>query len=123
MSAYCVDFNSGSDWYAPVSQSENFWDFAGGCGRSWVVIESGQFATIYQASVSGGTGGTGSTSPQFTQEEVTALKYQAANPSPFNLSISDGSLVASAIVATWAVAWGFRQLVKALGVIDGDLQE
>lgn len=120
MSAYCVDFNGGSDWYAPASQSENFWDFAGGCGRGWVVIESGQFATIYQASVGGGTG---STSPQFTAEEVTALKWQAANPSPFNLSISDGSLVAGAIVATWAVAWGFRQLVKALGVIDGDSQE
>ena len=55
----------------------------------------------------------------FTAAEVAALKYQAANPSPFNLSMSDGALVASAICATWAVAWGVRQLVRALSV-DGE---
>lgn len=115
MSAYCVDFNGGSDWYAPASQSDNFWDLAGGCSRAWVVIESSQFQGIYNASVSGGTGGTGgTTSPQFTTEEVAALKYMAANPSPFNLSVEDGYLVSGSIVGVWVVAWAFRALYLTL---------
>lgn len=120
MSAYCVDFNSGSDWYAPASQSDSFYDFAAGCSRGWVVIQSHEFQAIYNASQTG-TGGT--TSPQFTETEVAALKWQAANPSPFNLSIPDGALVGGAIVATWAVAWGLRQLVQTLGVSDGNSSE
>lgn len=123
MSAYCVDFNSGPDWYAPAAQSENFGDFAGGCSRGWVVIQSGQFQGIYNASVSGGTGGTGgSTSPQFTAEEVAALKYLASNPSPFNLSVEDGYLVAGSIVGVWVVAWAFRALYLTLRS-DGEPNE
>ena len=70
------------------------------------------------------TGASGAPTPtpssiQFTAEEVAALKFQAMNPSPFNLSISDGALVSGAIVGTWAVAWAARQFVRALGS-DGE---
>ena len=51
----------------------------------------------------------------FTASEIQALKYQAANPSPFNLSISDGSLIAGSVAAVWAFAWVLRQVVAALG--------
>lgn len=107
MSAYCVDFNGGADWYAPASQSENFWDFAGGCARGWVVIESGQFQGIYNASQGGGSTGT---TQQFTEAEVVALKYQAANPSPFNLTLVEGALIASAILGVWGIAVCWREL-------------
>lgn len=108
MSAYCVDFNSGADWYAPASQSDNFWDFAAGCSRGWVVIESGQFQGIYNASQS--QGGSTGTTQQFTEAEVVALKYQAANPSPFNLTLEEGALIASAILGVWGIAVCWREL-------------
>ena len=107
MSAYCVDFNSGSDWYAPASQSESFYDFAGGCARGWVVMQSHEFQAIYNASQSGGSIGT---TQQFTEAEVVALKYQAANPSPFNLTLEEGAQIAVAILGVWAIAVCWREL-------------
>jgi len=122
MAAYCVDFEGGvSGWHSADGNYESHWDFAGLCSRGWVVIQSQEFQDIYLASQAGG-GSTGTTQ-QFTEAEVAALKWQAANPSPFNLSIPDGALVGGAIVATWAVAWGLRQLVQTLGVADGNQQE
>lgn len=116
MAAYCVDFQGGvSGWHSDDGSFETHWDFGGLCQRGWVVIQSHEFLDLYTASQSGGTGGTGgTTSPQFTTEEVTALKYMAANPSPFNLSVEDGYLVSGSIVGVWVVAWAFRALYLTL---------
>lgn len=122
MAAYCVDFESGvSGWHSADGNYESHWNFPAGCSRGWVVIQSYEFQSIYDASQ--GSGGSSGSTTQFTETEVAALKWQAANPSPFNLSVSDGALVGGAIVATWAVAWGLRQLVQTLGVADGNQQE
>lgn len=76
------------------------------CNRGFVIIGSDAYALLKS--------GAGGASAQFTSEEISALKYQAANPSPFNLSIVDGSYVAGAVAATWALAWVLRTLVKTL---------
>lgn len=116
---WCVEFQSGADWYSPANAGQFEQVFTPfDCGRTWLIVHRDDWSALLAAA-----GGADSAPSQFTAEEVTALKWQAANPSPFNLSISDGSLVASAIVATWAAAWGFRALVKALGVLDGEEKE
>ncbi|MBU0916964.1 MAG: hypothetical protein KKD97_11505 [Gammaproteobacteria bacterium] len=121
MAAYCVDFVSDAPYlFSDEGDYESFWDFQSLCPRGWVVIQSQDFRDIYAASQAGGSPGV---TQQFTETEVAALKWQAANPSPFNLSIPDGALVGGAIVATWAVAWGLRQLVQTLGVSDGNSSE
>jgi hypothetical protein len=56
--------------------------------------------------------------PQFTSDEVTALKLQAANPSPFNLSPSDGGLISGAVALVWITGWAFKKFVQALNT-DG----
>lgn len=86
------------------------------CGHPWVTVRADKFLSLVEAYE--GTG-SGSASSQFTADEVAALKYQAANPSPFNLSIPDGSLVSGAIAGTWALAWVLKQLVRALNT-DGE---
>jgi hypothetical protein len=53
---------------------------------------------------------------QFTAAEVQALKIQAASPSPFNLSYSEGGAIAAAVVAVWALAWGIRSSVKTINL-------
>lgn len=116
MAAYCVDFQGGvPGWQSDPGSFESHWDFGSLCQRGWVVIQSQEFLDLHTASQSGGTGGTGgTTSPQFTTEEVAALKYMAANPSPFNLSVEDGYLVSGSIVGVWVVAWAFRALYLTL---------
>lgn len=119
---WCAQFGEAPDyWLSSPGTFEQYGSPSFSCGRQWTVIKTSDFQDIYLASQQGG-GSTGSTA-QFTETEVAALKWQAANPSPFNLSISDGALVGGAIVATWAVAWGLRQLVQTLGVADGNQQE
>lgn len=76
------------------------------CNRGYVVIST----DAYNAFTSGSGGGVS----QFTAQEVAALKYQAANPSPFNLSIEDGYLVAGAVLSVWIAAWCAKALVMAL---------
>lgn len=121
MRIYCSTFEGGTpDWLSLAGNWEQM-DAYATCNRPFIIMETGEFNTLIAAAQQGGSGGT--TSPQFTEAEVAALKWQAANPSPFNLSISDGALVGGAIVATWAVAWGVRQLVQTLGVADGNQQE
>lgn len=95
MSAYCVDFNGGSDWYAPASQSDNYWDFSAACPRAWVVIESGQFSSIYQASVSGGSGSP-SSAPVYA------------------LSVADGTELAWLIGGAWALAYAARLVIAPI---------
>lgn len=120
MRIYCTTFSPSSDWLATAGNWEQM-DAYATCNRPYIIMETGEFNTLVAAAQQGGSGDT--TSPQFTETEVAALKWQAASPSPFNLSISDGALVGGAIVATWAVAWGLRQLVQTLGVADGNQQE
>lgn len=96
MSAYCVDFNSGSDWYAPASQSDNYWDFSSACPRAWVVIESGQFSSIYQASVSGGSGTPSTSAPVYA------------------LSVADGTELAWLIGGAWALAYAARLVIAPI---------
>lgn len=110
---WCVEFQSGADWYSPANAGQFEQVFAPfSCPRTWLVVHRDDWAALLSAADSGGTGGT--TSPQFTTEEVTALKYMAANPSPFNLSVEDGYLVSGSIVGVWVVAWAFRALYLTL---------
>lgn len=82
----------------------------GGCqGRQYVLMEAGTLDALISAA-GDGSGGAASAPAQFTADEVTALKYQAANPSPFNLSFGDGALIAIAVLAVWAIAVGWKQL-------------
>jgi hypothetical protein len=109
---YCVDFESNpTDWISPAGSYELMEGDSFACTRGWVVIESHDFANIY-ANMS---------TPQFTEAEVTALKLQAANPSPFNLSVEEGGLVASSILGVWAVAAAIKAIVRFFS--GGDSQE
>lgn len=45
---YCVDFQSGSDWYSPAGDFERINDpYA--CGRGWVVIHNNDWQTLLQS--------------------------------------------------------------------------
>ena len=114
MLAWCANFASGADWFAVGSDTPAI-DALGTCTSAYVIIQTSEYNLIRDGYASFVSGGTTPTVSQFTTEEVAALKYQAANPSPFNLSISDGSVVAGAVAATWAVAWACKALVRALG--------
>ncbi|MEK6668181.1 MAG: hypothetical protein AABZ19_05085 [Pseudomonadota bacterium] len=109
---WCVQFGEANDyWLSSAGTFEPYGSAGFNCSRSWTVIKSTDFRDLL-VSVS-------QEQTPFTVEEIAALKFQAANPSPFNLSISDGALVSGAIVGTWAVAWAARQFVRALGS-DGE---
>lgn len=82
MSVYCVDFQSGSDWYAPGSDSEGMPIQANYCGRAWVVMQTSDFnALVTQAQ-----GSTGSTvQPSFplaslTLEQADSLAWMSLAP-------------------------------------------
>lgn len=53
---------------------------------------------------------------------LTPAEYGALSANPFILSSEDASLVGGAIALTWATAWGFRQLARALNT-DGTSNE
>lgn len=61
-------------------------------------------------------------SSPFSDAEIAQLKYQAANPSPLNLSPAEGAQVGGAIVLTWAAIFAVRALIRALNV-DGDFEK
>ena len=42
---------------------------------------------------------------------------------PLQLDIADGASIASAILAVWAVGWGFRVLIRTLRNTDGNQTE
>ncbi|WP_290901859.1 hypothetical protein [Aquabacterium sp.] len=110
---WCVSFGEANDyWLSSLGTFEQYMSQGYSCGRTWTVIKTTDFQAILSAQG-------GPVVSSFTAEEVAALKFQANNPSPFNLSISDGALVSGAIVGTWAVAWAARQFVRALGS-DGE---
>lgn len=37
---------------------------------------------------------------------------------PFNLDTVDGGLIAAAVLSIWAIGFGFRALIRTMGVID-----
>ena len=45
---------------------------------------------------------------------VTAAEYATANASPFILTIAEGASISGAIALVWAVAWGYKQLMKSV---------
>lgn len=112
MRIYCSTFEGGTpDWLSVAGNWEQM-DAYATCNRPFIIMETGEYSQLVSLAQQGGTGGT--TSPQFTTEEVAALKYMAANPSPFNLSVEDGYLVSGSIVGVWVVAWAFRALYLTL---------
>lgn len=98
---YCVDFvPNNADWIGYSADSDSMASDSFSCGRGWVVIQSGEFSAL-----------SSSNSPsQFTAQEVAALKYQAANPSPFNMTLEEGALVAGAVLGVWGIGVGIREL-------------
>lgn len=82
MAAYCVDFQSGSDWYAPAADSEGMPIQANYCGRQWVVIQTYEFNSLVTAS----QGSSGSTvQPSFplaslTLEQAEQLGWMSLAP-------------------------------------------
>lgn len=103
------------------------------CAQFPRTVSTGDVPVTYSCSVSGTTGGViltsqvgsaaGSASlvePYYATCNVDTFRIRS---SPFDLGVTEGALVASAVVATWALAWGLRQLVRALGVADGDKSE
>lgn len=107
---WCAQFGEAPDyWLSSPGTFEQYGSASFSCARQWTVIKTSEFDALRLAADSGGT-----TSPQFTTEEVAALKYMAANPSPFNLSVEDGYLVSGSIVGVWVVAWAFRALYLTL---------
>lgn len=84
-----------------------------------VLMPHTEFRAIVEAAGSGASSPEPSTSA-FTEAEVVALKYQAANPSPFNLSIDDGVTVSYLMLLAFAIAWGFRVLARSLSPATND---
>lgn len=37
---------------------------------------------------------------------------------PFDLSTEDAALISAAVIAVWALAWGFRMLVRTVRTTD-----
>lgn len=87
------------------------------CPAGWYLsMPPDQYVALLTAyrdvlSVANGSGSTGG-SASFTAVEIQALKYQAANPSPWNLSISDGFLVASSVLGVWAIGYCWRSIIN-----------
>ena len=54
---------------------------------------------------------------------LTPAEYAALSANPFILSPEDATLVGGAIALTWATAWGFRQLARALNTDGSSSQE
>lgn len=80
------------------------------CTRGWVVIQSFEFYPLNPALSSSGS--------TFTTAEVAALKYQAANPSPFNLSLEEGGLIAAAVLGVWGLGAAIRAIASTISGSD-----
>lgn len=111
----------GFDWAVAPGDFQAF-NAQGTChlsGMAWVSVPEPVFNLILSDAQSGGSSGSSGTSG-FTSEEIAALKYQAANPNPFNLSISEGGALSVAIVTLWALAWGIRSVTKTINHDGGE---
>ena len=75
---------------------------------------------IIASQVGNATGTASFVTPYYANCEIESFGVRSG---PFDLSTTEGALVGSAVVATWALAWGLRQLVRALGIADGEKTE
>jgi hypothetical protein len=113
---WCADADGSggfTNWRTAATPMECV-DAAGGSGTWWMTHLSQ--AQNLQTYVVGLESSGGSTSSPFTTSEIAALKYQAANPSPWSLSTSDGVTVSGAILVVWSIAWGFRALARSIHI-------
>ena len=58
-----------------------------------------------------------SANPCTTLVAMTPVEYAALATNPFVLTPEDGGLISFAVIAVWAVAWGFRVLASAVGKV------
>jgi hypothetical protein len=86
---------------------------------SWYLLPRADAIALVNAANASSGGTTSDTT--FTAQEVAALKYQAANPSPWALSLGDGALVASAVLGCWVLAVCIREIARAFS--SGDSSE
>lgn len=84
-----------------------------------VLMPHSEFRAILEAAGSGASAPEPSTSA-FTEAEVVALKYQAANPSPFNLTVQDGTEIGFLMLSCFAAAWAIKQLGKGVRTVSDD---
>lgn len=49
---------------------------------------------------------------------LSVADYQQLINSPFNLSLTDGAAIASAVLLVWALGFGIRMLVRTLVATD-----
>jgi hypothetical protein len=102
---YCASFQpSGDSWISGPGEWEEV-ATAAECTRPYAIVRSDALAVLEAAANSG------------TNQPVTPT-----SSNPFDLSISEGSQVAGAILAIWAVAWSIKQIVRAINQ-DGDSSE
>jgi len=47
-------------------------------------------------------------------------QWTFAGPQFFELSVEDGGLIEGAVLAVWALAWGFRAIVRTIKETDGN---
>lgn len=84
----------------------------GGC-YDQVLIPAAAFQPILDAS-----GSTSSSTSAFTSDEIAALKYQAANPSPFNLSLEEASVILAAVLGVLGIGYCWRSIARFVSAGD-----
>lgn len=90
MSRYCVDFQSGSDWYSPQGSYETMLDSVFTCNRGWVVIQSHEFAQL--------------------EPSTQTPQQPTGNPLIEPLTLMFGALMV-AMAAVWGVKRVYRLLI------------
>lgn len=110
-SANCVTISYNATTNEKTYTVEGAWN-PGSCYGQVLLVHT-EFRDLLEAAGGGASAPDPSTSA-FTVEEVASLKYQAANPSPFNLSLVDGALVGASVLAVWAVAVVFKTIAHQL---------
>lgn len=58
--------------------------------------------------------------PCTTLVVVTPAEYQAMSSSPFNLSLTDGALITSAILGVWGIGYCWRSIRDFAGGFSED---
>jgi hypothetical protein len=121
-SAWCADADGAggfSNWVRTADPSTCV-NATSGTGTWYLMPLADAQGLVSFAAASGS--GTPSSPATFTSNEIAALKYQAANPSPFNLTLTDGGLVAGAVLGCWAVGVCIREIARVINS-GGDSQE
>lgn len=89
MSRYCVDFQSGSDWYSPVGSFETMPEGSFACERLWVIVPAYEFRALES----------GGQQPQ----------QPTGNP-----LIEPLSLMFAALMVALAAVWGAKRIYRLL---------